>query len=194
MLNSRYWQERYETQQTGWDVGTISTPIKTYVDQLTDKSLRILIPGCGNAHEASYLWENGYKNLFIADYAIEPLNNFKAKYPDFPSDQLLHKDFFELDDQFDLIIEQTFFCALDPKLRTDYAVKMHQLLKPHGKLAGVMFSCTFEKEGPPFGGNKEEYFALFESLFTIKIMEKCYNSIPPRSGNELFVVLIPKHL
>ncbi|MFM2155704.1 MAG: hypothetical protein RL516_453 [Bacteroidota bacterium] len=192
MLDSNYWQERYKTNQTGWDAGTITTPIKEYIDQLKDKSIKILIPGCGNAHEASYLWQQGFINVFLLDYVAEPLNNFSKQFPDFPKSHLLLKDFFELDEKFDLIIEQTFFCALEPKLRTSYTEKMYQILYPEGKLVGVMFSSEFKKEGPPFGGTKTEYQALFERYFDIAKMEECYNSIEPRKGNELFVVLCPK--
>ena len=192
MLSSLYWQERYQTNQTGWDAGAITTPIKEYIDQIKDKSIRILIPGCGNAHEAAYLWQQGFKNVFLLDYVEEPLKNFSKHYPDFPKNQLLLKDFFELNEKFDLILEQTFFCALDPQLRASYAEKMFKSLKTDGKLAGVMFNCEFEKQGPPFGGTKSEYQALFERYFDILKMEECYNSIQPRKGNELFVVLCPK--
>jgi SAM-dependent methyltransferase len=192
MLDSQYWQERYQTNQTGWDTGSITPPIKAFIDTLNDKSIKILIPGCGNAHEAAYLWQQGFKNIFLLDYAEEPLKKFSQQYPDFPQSQLLQKDFFQLDDKFDLILEQTFFCALDPQLRTSYVEKMHQSLRPDGKLAGLLFNCEFEKQGPPFGGTKNEYQALFEHYFDIKKMELCYNSIQPRQGNELFVVLCPK--
>jgi hypothetical protein len=192
MLDSNYWLERYKTNQTGWDAGTITTPIKEYIDQLKDKAIKILIPGCGNAHEAAYLWQQGFTNVFLLDYVAEPLNNFSKHYPDFPKSHLLLKDFFELDEKFDLILEQTFFCALEPKLRTSYTEKMYQILYPEGKLVGVLFSSEFEKEGPPFGGTKNEYQTLFEDYFDIAKMEDCYNSIPPRMGNELFVILCPK--
>lgn len=192
MIDSTYWQERYQTQQTGWDVGTITPPIKEYIDQLKEKSIRILIPGCGNAHEAAYLWQQGFKNVFLLDYVAEPLNNFSKQYPAFPKNQLLLKDFFTLNETYDLILEQTFFCALNPELRKAYVQKMHQSLNIEGKLVGVMFSSEFEKEGPPFGGTKREYQALFENYFNIAKMELCYNSIQPRQENELFVVLCPK--
>ena len=62
---------------------------------------------------------------------------------------------------------------------------MHQLLKPDGKLTGVLFNRAFEG-GPPFGGSKEEYEQLFGKHLHIKKMELCTNSIPPRQGAELF--------
>jgi hypothetical protein len=47
-----YWTNRYETESTGWDLGSPSTPLKTYFEQLKAKTLHILIPGAGNAYEA----------------------------------------------------------------------------------------------------------------------------------------------
>ena len=49
-----YWASRYLEKQTGWNIGYASTPITAYVDQLTNKAAKILIPGAGNAYEAEY--------------------------------------------------------------------------------------------------------------------------------------------
>jgi hypothetical protein len=49
-LDRDYWSKRYQTNETGWDVGTPSTPLKEYIDQLENKNIKILIPGCGNAY------------------------------------------------------------------------------------------------------------------------------------------------
>ncbi|MFT5618794.1 MAG: hypothetical protein ACI85I_002029 [Arenicella sp.] len=117
-LDEKYWQSRYENQQIQWDIGTISTPLKVYFDQLQNKELKILIPGAGNAHEAEYLHNLGFKNVFVVDLAEEPLGNLKARVPSFPKQHLIHSNFFDLENQkFDLIVEQTFFCALNPNLR-----------------------------------------------------------------------------
>ncbi len=56
-LDEQYWSNRYQQGSTPWDIGEISTPIKEYIDQLEDKELRILIPGCGNAQEAGYCYQ-----------------------------------------------------------------------------------------------------------------------------------------
>jgi methyl halide transferase len=189
-LDGKYWDERYHNNATGWDVGTISTPLKNYVDQLTNKNISILIPGCGNAYEAEYLIQQGFTNITLIDISPALVNALKERLLSGNKTQpnIICGDFFKLNQSFDLIIEQTFFCALDPGLRKAYADKMYQLLKPGGKLAGVMFNRSFEG-GPPFGGSREEYEKLFSEKFQIMTMDNCHNSIAPRMGSELFVIL-----
>ena len=127
-LNKYFWEQRYLENKTGWDIGDVSLPIKMYIDQLTNKDLKILIPGAGNSYEAEYLWKKGFKNVFILDIARQPLNNLKKRLPQFPEEQLINKDFFELNDSFNLIIEQTFFCAIQPNLRENYSIKMDTIV------------------------------------------------------------------
>lgn len=188
-LDEIFWNDKYITDNVGWDVGYVSTPLKEYIDQLSDKNLKILIPGGGNSYEAEYLLEKGFTNVFVIDISSLPLKNLAKRVPSFPEDHLLHSDFFELEGVFDLILEQTFFCALEPKLREKYVSKMHRVLKPKGKLAGLLFNIPLNDDKPPFGGSKEEYLSLFEEKFKIGTMETAYNSIPQRAGNELFFIV-----
>ncbi len=182
-----YWEERYQKGEIGWDVGEISTPLKDYIDQITDKNIKILIPGAGNGYEFDYLIANGFKNVFVIDIAASPLKNIAERNPEFTSN-LIHNDFFALNEKFDLVIEQTFFCAISPALRSDYATKMLEILHPKGKIAGLLFDFPLTKEGPPFGGSTEEYLGLFSDKFVIKTLEKAHNSIKPRQNKELFFI------
>ena len=184
-----FWKEMYNNGQTGWDIGSISTPLKTYFDQLAPKNIRILIPGCGNAYEAEYLFEKGFTNVFLADISNVPLNNFKKRVPSFPEDHLLHIDFFTHKDQYDRIIEQTFFSSFPPGKRTTYARQCHHLLVPGGKVAGVLFDIPLYDDHPPYGGSKEDYIPVFEPWFDLNVFERCYNSIAPRAGSELFILM-----
>jgi len=185
-LDASYWNDRYKENRLGWDIGYPSTPLKTYIDQLENKTIDILIPGGGNAYEAQYLNEKGFGQVTVVDIAETAKAGFLKRFPQFHDDQFLVKDFFEMADRFDVILEQTFFCALHPSLRQAYAQKMHELLEPDGKLVGVLFDFSLD-DGPPFGGSKEEYRGYFEPYFDIEVLERCYNSIPPRHGKELFI-------
>ena len=132
------------------------------------------------------------ENVQVIDIANQPLLNLKKRFPDFPQKDLINKDFFNHTGNYDLIIEQTFFCALDPVLREKYVSHMSSLLNKNGKLAGLLFNFELTNEGPPFGGNIIEYSQLFYTKFEIKILEKCYNSIKPRQGRELFFIFEKK--
>ena len=193
-FNHRYWENRYQDKLTGWDIGYASTPLKEYIDQLPDKSIKILIPGAGNAYEAGYLWEEGFVNTYILDFAESPLSQFQQKYPQFPDSQLIQDDFFRHEGAYDLILEQTFFCAIDPSLRSSYVKKTNRLLKRNGKLVGLLWNKPMNIANPPFGGSVEEYQGLFENDFEIRIMETAHNSIPPRQGNEVFINFQKKDL
>ncbi len=184
-----FWNARWANKQTGWDIGYAAPAIAKYIDSIADTNLRVLIPGCGNAYEASYLLEKGFTNVTLIDIAPIAVLNARNKFKDQPGVTVLEGDFFELESQFDLIIEQTFFCAIDPSLRPQYIQKMASLLVPEGRLVGLLFNTEFEQEGPPFGGHIAEYHPAFSAYFDIHKMEECYNSIRPRAGSELFINL-----
>lgn len=192
LLDKNYWDKKYEEHKTGWDIGYVSTPIKTYINQLLNKNLKILIPGAGNGHEVQYLFQQGFKNVFVLDIAQQPLANIKNTIPNFPIENLIHSNFFDHYNKYDLILEQTFFCALHPFYREDYVTHVHNLLTENGKIAGLLFNFTLTDEGPPFGGSLQEYLVLFSAKFKIQILEKCYNSIKPRNGRELFFIFEKK--
>lgn len=191
-FDKTFWESKYSTEETGWDIGYASAPLSTYFNQLTNKDSRILIPGGGNCYEAEYLFEQGFRNIFVIDIAEQPLINFKTRFPDFPDNHLINDDFFNHEGKYDLIVEQTFFCALDPVFRKKYVDKMNDLLADKGKLAGLLFDFELTETGPPFGGAAEEYLKLFSEYFTIKKLERCYNSIQPRVGRELFFIFEKK--
>jgi SAM-dependent methyltransferase len=194
-MEENYWEARYQAGNTGWDLRQVSPPIAAYADQIPAdaRNLSVLIPGCGNGYEALYLLQQGFTNvtmLDIAPTAVEALRKrLDVESPGWNNHlRLVCGDFFTHEGAYDLILEQTFFCALDPGMRPDYVRQMKHLLKPGGKLAGVFFNREFEG-GPPFSGSLQEYIDRFSPYFGIKTSETCYNSIPPRAGNEVFIIL-----
>lgn len=184
-----FWNGRYENLQIGWDTGGPTSPFVELFKTIGNKNLKVLIPGCGFAHEGKHIFDLGFKHVYLLDVSELARDEFLNRNPEFPPENYLIEDFFTHEGAYDLILEQTFFCALEPQYRVDYAKQMHSLLKPGGKLKGVLFDTEFEKNGPPFGGKKKEYENYFKDLFIIKKMEPCFNSIKPRLGNELFINL-----
>lgn len=184
-VNADFWENKWKKNQTGWDIGYASPALVSYFEQKADWNARILIPGCGNAYEAEALALLGYTDITLVDISKTLTDKLKEKYNNTPAIKVVNADFFQLQEQFDYIIEQTFFCALDPSLREDYVAKMARLLKQNGQLVGLLFDRDFGNPFPPFGGDLTEYETLFKPHFNTRKFEKCTNSIPARAGTEL---------
>jgi methyl halide transferase len=193
-MDDKYWQDRWQNADTPWDMGGASPALVAYCEQLPDRDIAILIPGAGSGYEVDWLWEHGFHNVTALDFAQTAVDRLAARLPDdFPENQLVCGDFFQHQGAYDLILEQTFLSAIDPKLRHVYAMKQFSLLKPGGTVAGVVFDFPLDG-GPPFGGVEADYRLMFERLFEIKTLERCYNSIAPRAGRELFLILKKRSL
>ena len=79
-LGETFWNNQYVANATGWDLGEVSPPLKAYIDQLTGKNMRILIPGCGNTHEADYLLQLGFTNITVIDSTEKCLLQYKIVF------------------------------------------------------------------------------------------------------------------
>lgn len=191
-LDRNYWQAQWEAGLTGWDIGYASPTIAAFADAWIDKNASVLIPGCGNAYEAEHLLNTGFTDITLIDIAPAAVERIKKKFEGNHKIKILCEDFFNHSDKYDLILEQTFFCALPPSRRKEYAVKMNELLKENGTLAGLLFDKQFDKEGPPFGGCPCEYKPVFEPYFHIIRMEPCTDSIEARKDSEVFFIMKPK--
>jgi hypothetical protein len=187
-LSGEYWEQRHVSGDTPWDIGGPSPALRKFYDTIEDRSLRVLIPGAGHAHEAKSLLELGFTNITVCDISSTAMIQLQVLLPADGRVTFYTGDFFTMEGQFDLIVEQTFFCALDPSYREAYVTKMADLLSENGMLAGLLFATQFAKEGPPFGGSIEEYRDLFTCKLHILKMKMCSDSIPQRLGNEVFFV------
>lgn len=191
-MDKSYWESRWQNKYTLWDIGYANPAISNFMAKYPNKNAAILIAGCGNAYEAEFLLNNGFTNITLVDIANTPVKHLQEKFKNQKAIKILCEDYFEHIGTYDVMIEQTFFCAIDPKERSNYAKKAPSLLQENGILTGVLFDQEFENDGPPFGGNREEYKEYFRRYFNFTIFETCNNSIPQRQGSELFIVLTKK--
>ena len=63
MDNKDFWQQRWIENKTGRDIGYAAQPITEYINSLTDKNIKIVIPGAGNGYEDEYLHKKGVRNV-----------------------------------------------------------------------------------------------------------------------------------
>lgn len=148
-----FWNAKYEEQNTPWDLGEVSDAVRLLAERYFPPQGRVLVPGCGRGHEVIWLAERGYR-VTAVDFADEAIRHLREQaslhrvHPD-----ILHDDIFllpaQLNSRFDVLLEQTCFCAIDPSLRDEYERLAHRVLKPGGQLLGVFMEVE-GVEGPPY--------------------------------------------
>ena len=106
--------------------------------------------------------------------------------------RVLFQDFFTLDEThsgvYDILLEQTFFCAIQPEDRRDYVETAHRILKPGGFLMGLFYE-TGEQGGPPFNTTEQDLQEHFSGKFSQVRLEKCDHSAEQRKDKEWLAIL-----
>jgi SAM-dependent methyltransferase len=181
-----FWETRYRDQVTPWDAGKVPLALQQYRAKIPPGA-RVLIPGCGSAHDAYYLAENGFDVLAIdfSPAAVELAQKNLACF----GDVVRLADFFDFDPgkPFDVIYERAFLCALPRKMWSGYPQRCAQLLKPGCVIAGFFFFAESPK-GPPFGTSQAELDALLQPHFELIEDRAIADSIEVFAGKERWQV------
>jgi len=194
---ANFWNNCYANDNTGWDLGDVTPVFKDWCDNL-DKKYKICVPGSGNGYDALYFAQQGH-DVFAIDFALEPIQKIKleAKKQNIKINTLMC-DFFSLDkkfyNQFDFIVEYTFFCAISPFRRSEYVNTVYNLLSSSGLLVGLFFPLNKDESegGPPFGIKLDKIVSDFSKKFNLISNFKHPLSIPVRSDNEQYFEFIKK--
>ena len=189
------WQRHYDEDDLGWDLGQVAPPfVKLFESKLIVPG-KTLIPGCGRGHEVIYFAENGFE-VTAVDYSSGAVNHLKSTVQERNIKcEVLHMNFFEMDavhnGVYDLMIEQTFFCAISPEQRTSYVATVTRALKQGGMLAGLFYH-TEEEGGPPFNTTREDIVKHFSDSFEIKHLSKTEDSADQRKNKERLAILVKR--
>ena len=108
---------------------------------------------------------------------------------------IINKDIFDLKEyygNYDIILEYTCFCAINPNYRRKYISTMFKLLKDKGRFVGLLFPVNKVKNinGPPFLVDIQETIDTFSRYFKIVHLERSKYSIKKRKDNEVFIEMI----
>jgi len=177
-----FWDGRYAAEKIPWDFHGVPEKVKAYLEHTQPG--RVLIPGCGSAYEVAAFHAAGWTVTAIdfsqvavdrAKRILGPLGNFVILGDFFrhPFDELF----------FDVVYERTFLCALPPPMWPAYAVRMHKLIRPGGRLIGFFFYGD-EPEPPPYPLIESQAIQLFEHDFIRTRDEPVFDSLPVFAGKE----------
>lgn len=190
-LSAQDWEKRYAEENTPWDLmGPTPEFMRLAEESFFPRKGKVLVPGGGRGHDAIFLAKRGLK-VDLVDFAPSALQSALAEANQAKvTINAYRRDFFELPESgyhqnsYDLFLEYTFYCAIDPSLRSNYARAAAKLLKPGGILLGLFFPLQTDKPGPPFQVSREEIEKLFSPYFELRF-ELPERSIKPRAMREI---------
>lgn len=148
--------------------------------------------GCGSGHDARLFAQHGFETI---GFDISPTALAVASRLSEGSGlpvSFERADFFELPTRypawFDVVVEHSFFTAIDPSQRPAYVEVVAAILRPGGELIGL-FREHDRPGGPPHGTSTDELRALFGRRFDVERLEPTDRSIDHRRGEELLARL-----
>lgn len=159
-----FWDARFRGGVTPWDAGGVPPALARWL-AAERAPRRVLVPGCGAAHEVRAFHQRGHEVLAI-DFSDAALEAARATLGELaPLARLA--DFFSFEDApFDLVYERAFLCALPRREWPRWAGRMAGLLRPGGLVAGFYYIDDNER-GPPFGASLEALAALRATAFAL---------------------------
>ncbi|MCO6496722.1 MAG: methyltransferase domain-containing protein [Chitinophagaceae bacterium] len=191
-LSEEFWDYCYIHGMAGWDIKQLSPAVRNYLDTITDPHAAILSPACGRAYEADYLLGKGFDNITLIDISSVLVNELKATFAGKPV-RILHEDFYSHQGQYDLILEQAFFCTVAPADRDRFIAHVYEMLLPGGRYAGLFFNERVgSRNDPPYTLDIDGYRDLFSDRFEIKRLEPCLDSIESRKEKEIIFEFVKK--
>ena len=182
-----FWDVRFDADVTPWDQGGVPQSLVAYATR-NPAPKKLLIPGCGSAHEVRFLSALGWEVAAI-DFSAAAVARAQRLLGEL-ANNVREADFFGESvgrQRFDAIYERAFLCALPRPLRTQWAARVAQLILPDGRLFGFFFFDANEA-GPPFGASPAEVAQLLSPHFDLIEDSVPTDSIAVFAGRERWQV------
>ncbi len=201
-----FWDDAYRDERDGWDMGT---PTPVFVDILDrcgmdfrsiggpdfstlGRAPRVLIPCSGRGYDALLFAELGW-DVTAVDFSAEPLRWLEDERAARDLDiRILEADMFPLGkdypEHFDLILEYTCVCAIEPVRREEFLRFAAETLRPGGILLALLFPVDGRPGGPPFSIDIDEFKRLAMDSFSLVHESTPATSVKPRMGKERLLV------
>ena len=181
-----FWDSRFAAGKTPWDLNGFPEELGSWLGSRSPE--RVLIPGCGRAHEVEAFYRAGWEVMAI-DFSCAAVEQARERLG--PLGRcVVHGDFFAHPleaHSFDGVYERTFLCAIPPEVWRSYAERVARVLRPGGALFGVFYYGE-EPEPPPYPLSQESAYRLFEPAFRLVEDAPVVQSLPIYGGKERWQV------
>ena len=182
------WEQHYRDENTQWDLGVPAPPLVRASGLLAP--VRTVVVGSGTGQDALSLASRGFDvtGVDFAPSAVRIANENATKRK--LTARYIQADVLTMpgdDAPWQLWVEHTCFCAIDPSQRDAYVEAAHRSLAPDGKLLALFYAHKREG-GPPFATTRAEVEMRFGKHFDLLSMEIPEDSIERRRGDELLAL------
>jgi len=187
------WNEAWRAGRTPWDEGKSPPALHELLERGRVPSGRIFVPGCGTGYDLATLARED-REVVGLDLSEIARDAFEREHPELPGKVRYEvADFFTFEDgaAFDFAWDYTFFCALDPERRPDWAATMTRSLAPGAVLATLIFPFEdpiSDRQGPPWPINTDVVRAALSDAFELVEARRVSESHPGREGQEVLAL------
>lgn len=183
------WDNTWKEGVTPWDIGSVTPVLQDLIDDGKLPQGRALVPGCGSGHDVLALASENRRvvGLDISETVNKIAQKNAAENPSGKWVEFVVADFFDYKPEasFNLIFDYTFFCAIHPSLRPNWAAKMADLLAHDGELITLIFPVGEFDGGPPYSVSVKSYEEVLNPHgFTMTSHEDNKLALAPRKGRE----------
>jgi SAM-dependent methyltransferase len=187
-----FWEGVYAAGGDGWELGGPSLPLVDFVERTPPPRGRVVVPGCGRAHDARFLAARGYE-VTAVDFSTAALTAARAlAQRDGVAVDFEQRDLFTLGrdhaNAFDGVWEYTCYCAIDPARRAEYVDVLRTIVRPGGWFLGCFFPLRAQTAGPPFKVSRTEIQRRLARGFRIERAFPPLRSARGRQGREWMVL------
>ncbi len=187
------WEHAWRTRTTPWEAGAAPPALLRLLrasPPLLPARARVLVPGCGLGHDAAAFAAAGHEVLGL-DLSPTAVAAARARHPGVPFEAA---DFFAWSGRpFDFAWDYTFYAALPPALRPQWAAALGRAVAAGGRAAVLLFPVDGGGGGggggggPPFNMEPEEVCAQLRGAgFSRERLGPvpAGDSFKPRAGRE----------
>ncbi|MBS0211960.1 MAG: thiopurine S-methyltransferase [Proteobacteria bacterium] len=190
-MEKEFWLERWRENKIGFHQSRITPLLERHWDAIgVSHGATVLVPLAGKTRDLDWLAIRGHRviGVELSDLAIEQYFAERGIAPEVFEDangvhhragaiDLICGDAFALDDALlascDALFDRAALIALPPEMRQRYAGRIHARL-PRGS-RGLLITLDYpphEKQGPPFTVDAAEAHALFDSEWSLELLER----------------------
>ena len=188
-----FWSRLYAEGHDGWEMGRAAPPRERWVAAHPElvAGKRALVVGSGRGHEARLLARAG-AHVVAVDFAPVAVAEARA----LAAREGVAVDFRERDvfalrldlERYELVLEHTFYCAIDPARREEYLAVVADVMLPGGTFVGLFWEHG-RPGGPPYTTTRAELDARLARHFDLVAYEQPTDSVATRLGQEHLLTL-----